>query len=351
MKSTHWIVLAVVVFMLAYGCTRGTEPTPLSVVDPAKLKMFAPLPDTAMPSPGSLESARAALGRMLYYDVRLSKSQTIACNSCHKLDTYGVDNEPTSPGYKGQRGNRNSPTVYNAAGHFAQFWDGRARDVEEQAKGPVLNPAEMAMSSEKHVVAVLKSMPEYVRAFRRAFPEAKDAVTYDNMANAIGAFERGLLTPARWDKFLKGDQAALTQAEKAGFGTFLDAGCATCHSGAFLGGNFFQKLGLAKDYPETQDPGRFGLTKNDADRMLFKVPSLRNIDRTGPYFHNGRVPTLEQAVLRMSEYQLGRQLSDKEVTSIVVWMKSLTGEIPAEYIRKPDLPKSTPATPRPETTD
>ncbi len=351
MNSTHWTALAVVVFLLAYGCSRGSEPTPLSVVDPAKLKMFAPLPETIPAKAGTLESARATLGRMLYYDVRLSKSQTIACNTCHQLDAYGVDNEPTSEGHKGQRGNRNSPTVYNAAGHFAQFWDGRARDLEEQAKGPVLNPAEMAMSSEKHVVAVLKSMPDYVQAFRQAFPESKDPVTYQNMANAIGAFERGLLTPARWDKFLKGDQAALTQVEKAGFGSFLDAGCATCHSGAFLGGNFYQKLGLAKDYPEAQDAGRFHLTKNDADRMMFKVPSLRNIEKTGPYFHNGRVPTLEQAVSRMSEYQLGRQLNDKEVTSIIAWMKSLTGELPAEYIRKPELPKSTPATPKPETTD
>jgi len=351
MKSTHWTVLAVVVFLLAYGCSRGSEPVPLSVVDPAKLKMFSPLPEVIPVKAGSVEGERVALGRMLYYDARLSRSQTIACNDCHKLDAYGVDNEPTSEGHKGQRGNRNSPTVYNAAGHFAQFWDGRARDVEEQAKGPVLNPAEMAMPGERHVVALLKSIPEYVQAFHKGFPEANDPVTYQNMANAIGAFERGLMTPARWDKFLKGDQTALTPVEKAGFAAFLDAGCASCHSGTFLGGNFFQKLGLVKDYPENQDPGRFGLTKNDADRMLFKVPSLRNIEKTGPYFHNGRVPTLAQAVSRMGEYQLGRQLTDKEIASIIDWMKSLTGELPAEYIRKPELPKSTPATPKPDMAD
>jgi cytochrome c peroxidase len=351
MKSTHWTALAVVVFLLAYGCSRGPEPARAPVVDPAKLKMFAPLPEVIPARAGTLEDARVTLGRMLFFDPRLSKSQSVSCNSCHLLDAYGVDNEPTSGGHKGQRGDRNSPTVYNAAGHFAQFWDGRARDVEEQAKGPVLNPLEMAMPSEKRVVAVLKSMPEYVQAFRRAFPADPDPVSCQNMAAAIGAFERGLLTPARWDKFLKGDHAALSPAEKAGFGTFLDAGCATCHSGPYLGGHVFQKLGLAKDYPETQDPGRFRLTKNEADHMMFKVPSLRNVEKTGPYFHNGKITTLEQAITRMAEYQLGRQLSGKEVAAIVVWMKSLTGELPTDYIRHPELPKSTPATPKPDLGD
>jgi len=237
--------------------------------------------------------------------------------------------------------------VYNAAGHFAQFWDGRAADVEEQAKGPVMNPVEMAMPSEKQVVAVLKSMPGYVEAFDKAFPRDKDPVSFNNMAVAIGAFERKLLTPGRWDKFLAGDQTALTAEEKAGFNTFATTGCPTCHIGAYLGGNLYQKLGLMKPYPDQSDLGRYQVTKAESDKMFFKVPSLRNIEKTGPYFHNGKVATLEQAVAEMGEDELGRELSQAEVRSIVTWLKSLTGEVPAEYVKPPALPKSSGRTPKP----
>ncbi len=345
MRISSFLIPAIALLGLTTGCSR--QPA-APQIDAAKLKMFAPLPEAIAAKPGGPETERVALGRMLYYDARLSKSQTISCNDCHKLDKYGVDNEPTSVGYKGQRGDRNSPSVYNAAAHFAQFWDGRAADVEEQAKGPVLNPAEMAMPSDKYVVTVLKSMPEYVQAFKRAFPDSKDAVTYDNMANAIGTFERGLLTPARWDKFLKGDPNALTPEEKAGFIAFTDAGCQVCHAGALLGGNLYQKLGVAKQYPDAADPGRMKVTKNEADRMFFKVPSLRNVAMTAPYFHNGKVATLDQAVAEMAQYQLGKQLNEKDVKSIVTWMNSLTGEIAIDYIKPPELPKSTKATPKPE---
>ena len=285
---------------------------------------------------------------MLYYEPRLSKSQEISCNSCHLLDKYGVDAQPTSDGHKGQRGNRNAPTVYNAAGHFVQFWDGRAEDVEAQAKGPVMNPVEMAMPSEKQVLAVLRSMPEYVQAFKKAFPGAKDALTFDNMATAIGAFERKLLTPARWDKFLKGDQGALTSEEKAGFNVFTSAGCAACHAGAYVGGNLYQKLGLLKPYPDQSDMGRYQVTKSESDKMFFKVPSLRNVEKTGPYFHNGKVATLDQAVVQMADYELGKQLSGAETQSVVAWLRSLTGEVPKDYIKAPTLPKATASTPKAE---
>jgi cytochrome c peroxidase len=291
---------------------------------------------------------KVALGRMLYYDPRLSKGHDVSCNTCHNLDDYGIDEEPLSSGHKGQKGSRNSPTVYNAAGHIAQFWDGRAPTIEEQAKGPVLNPVEMAMPAEKQVIAVLKSMPEYVAAFREAFPGEKDPVTFDNMARAIGAFERGLLTPGRWDKFLAGDSAALLEAEKTGLNKFLDAGCHACHSGPYLGGAMYQKLGLVKPWPESHDLGRFGITKQEADKMMFKVPSLRNIQRTGPYFHDGSVTALETAVSSMAEHQLGKQLARPEIESILEWMKSLTGEIPQQYVKAPALPKSTEKTPKPE---
>ena len=328
------------------GCTKKADVSP--TVDPAQLRMFAPLRKEAPPPAGSLAAERVFVGRMLYYETRLSADQKISCNTCHELEKYGVDGEATSDGHKGQKGSRNSPTVYNAAGHVAQFWDGRAANVEEQAKGPVMNPVEMAMPSEKAVVAVLKSMPEYVRAFQAAFPAQKAPVTFNNMAAAIGAFERQLITPSRWDKFLEGDQAALTPAEKRGFNIFIAAGCQTCHSGALLGANLYQKLGVISPYPDQSDLGRFDLTKNEGDKMVFKVPSLRNIEKTGPYFHNGKVGALEEAVARMAEYQIGKKLSGAEIQSIVTWLKSLTGEIPAEYIKPPQLPRSTPGTPKPE---
>jgi cytochrome c peroxidase len=347
--SSKTLLLSSVALSLAglCGCSKG----PSAEIDAAKLSAFAPLPDAVSPKAGALTDEKIALGRMLYYDARLSKSQTISCNSCHNLTQYGVDNQPTSSGFKGQKGNRNSPTVYNAALHFVQFWDGRAPDVEAQAKGPVLNPVEMAMPSDKSVVAVIKSIPEYTASFKKAFPGEKDPVTYDNMGNAIGAFERKLMTPARWDKFLNGDQAALTPAEKAGFNVFADAGCPTCHAGALLGGNMYQKIGVAKPWPDTSDPGRFNVTRNDADKLMFKVPSLRNVEKTAPYYHDGKVATLNEAVAKMAEFQLGKTLSGAQVEAIVTWTKSLTGEIPAEYIKEPVLPKSTGATPKPGEAD
>jgi cytochrome c peroxidase len=318
-----------------------------AAIDPQRLKAFAPLPHSAALTPPGAD-ARVELGRMLYYEARLSRSQTLSCNSCHSLTTYGVDGHPTSEGHGGQRGTRNSPTVYNAAIQFAQFWDGRARDVEQQAGGPLLNPVEMAMPSEKAVVAVLNSMPGYVTAFRRAYPGEKKPVTFAHLTDSLGAFERGLVTPSRWDKYLQGDETALTRAEKVGFNHFLAAGCDTCHSGTLVGGNAFQKLGVLKEYPDTSDPGRYKVTQSQSDRMYFKVPPLRNVVMTGPYFHNGKVATVEEAVSQMAEYQTGNQLATAERDAIVTWLKSLTGEVDHSYIKEPDLPQSTSKTPRPK---
>jgi len=306
------------------------------------------LPEAMTSAANPLTDEKVTLGRMLYYEPRLSKSQQISCNSCHILTSYGVDGKPTSDGHKGQKGDRNSPTVYNAAGHFVQFWDGRAADVEAQAKGPVLNPVEMAMPAEKQVIAVLKSMPEYANAFKKAFPQEKDPIGYDNMAKAIGAFERKLVTPSRWDKLLHGDQAALSNAEKAGFNDFMEAGCTTCRAGTYMGGNQYQRLGTAKPWPDTSDPGREKVTKNAADRMVFKVPSLRNIEKTGPYFHTGKVKTLDESIARMAEYQLGNTMPPEKVKSIGAFLASLTGDLPADYIKQPELPKSTSQTPKPQ---
>lgn len=343
------ITYAAVVLPMLLVAGERQQAGPSDVVVRGNLKVFAPLPEVFPSASGMPSKDQIDLGRMLYFDPRLSKSQTISCNSCHPLARYGADGEATSEGYRGQRGDRNAPTVYNAAGHFAQFWDGRAADLEEQAKGPVRNPVEMAMASEEDVVAVLRSMPEYALAFHRAFPQDGEPVSFDNMANAIGAFERKLLTPSRWDWFLRGHQTALTAEEKAGLNNFLAAGCQTCHAGALLGGTSFQKLGVARPYPDTSDPGRYKVTENEADRMFFKVPSLRNVAMTAPYFHNGKVQSLEEAVRQMSEYQRGRQLSETEARSIVSWLRSLTGDLPSDLIRQQVLPKSTRFTPQQET--
>jgi cytochrome c peroxidase len=320
---------------------------PAADIDPARLRRFAPLPAAVASPTNPITPAKTDLGRMLYFDPRLSRSHKISCNTCHLLDKFGVDLERVSDGHNGLEGTRNSPTVYNAAGHFAQFWDGRAKDVEEQAKGPILNPVEMAMPDEASVIALLKSIPGYAPAFKRAFPTEADPITFGNLAEAIGAFERQLMTPSRWDRFLKGDSAALTGAEKSGFNTFYDSGCATCHSGIYLGGQMYQKAGVVKPWPNQTDTGRHMVTKRAEDRMMFKVPSLRNVEKTPPYFHDGSVQSLEAAIRHMGEYESGRNLSPAETASIAAFLRSLTGEIPSAFIRPPRLPASGPSTPRP----
>jgi len=291
--------------------------------------LLQPVPDTA---PGSESDTieRIELGRRLYFETALSLDDSQSCNSCHRIDggRAGVDNLPTSPGVKGTNGERNSPTVLNAALHIAQFWDGRAPDLAEQAQGPVLNPVEMAMPDETTVLTRLLARPVYVEAFAGAFPGQADAVTYDNLATAIAAFERTLLTHDRFDEFLRGDLAALTSTELSGLQGFLDAGCAACHNGPALGGQAFMKLGLVKPYTDSKDPGRAAVTGEDADRQVFKVPGLRNITLTAPYFHNGGVATLDEAVRRMGEYQLGRDLSTADIEAIVGFLGALEGTRP-----------------------
>ncbi|TNE86319.1 MAG: c-type cytochrome [Deltaproteobacteria bacterium] len=312
---------------------------------PKHAALFKPLPKDMAVDGKARTEAMIDLGRQLYYDARLSKNHDISCNSCHMLDKYGQDGEPTSPGHKGQRGGRNSPTTYNAALHLSQFWDGRAADVEEQAKGPVLNPVEMAMPDEGYVLKVLTSIPGYQEGFKAAFPDDEDPITYDNFAKAVGAFERGLVTPAPFDKYLEGDAAALTDEQKAGLDLYVSTGCTTCHNGVAVGGAMYQKLGLVKPY-ETADKGRGDLTGNEAENYFFKVPSLRNITETAPYFHDGSIASLDEAVKLMASHQLGKELDDAQVKSIVTFLGALKGEPDAAYIAKPELPESGPETPK-----
>jgi cytochrome c peroxidase len=316
--------------------------------DPAQLEAFGQLPASMATAEHPATPARVALGRMLFYDPRLSIDSTVSCNKCHPLgDAYGVDHLPVSFGVRGQTGVRNPPTVFNAAGHLAQFWDGRAPTVEEQAKGPIVNPVEMAMPNGDAVSQRLRAVAQYRAAFAAAFPGEAEPVTYDNVGVAIGAFERGLVTPSRWDAFQAGDTTALTADERRGLNTFAALGCPACHRGTYVGGEMYQKAGLVEPWPDQGDLGRNAVTHRRADRMVFKVPSLRNVEQTAPYFHDGQVATLEEAVRRMARYQLGRKLSDAEVASVVAWLASLTGTIPEDYIRPPELPGGDSSRPAP----
>lgn len=307
--------------------------------------VFQPLPAEALRADDPYTEAQIDLGRRLYYETRISKSQKLSCNSCHQLDRFGADGEPTSPGHEGQRGGRNSPTTLNAALHFAQFWDGRAATVEEQAKGPVLNPIEMGMPSPDMVIRVLESIPGYAPLFAEAFPGEAEPITYDNFARAVGAFERRLVTPGRFDAFLSGDDAALSDAEVAGLEAFVQNGCPTCHAGPLVGGMMFQKLGVVHPY-ETKDLGRYEVTKKEADKHFFKVPSLRNVAETGPYFHDGGVATLEEAIRLMGWHQLGKKLAPEEIASIATFLRSLTGTVDAAYVAAPEPLPSGPETPK-----
>lgn len=305
----------------------------------SELGMFSPLP-TFMSAGGARPTdAQLTLGRKLYHETVLSGGHDVSCNTCHPLNGYGADGRPVSFCTHGLLGGRNAPTVYNAAGHVAQFWDGRAPTIEEQAKGPVLNPAEMAMPNESAVLDHLRSSTEYRAAFRAAFPNEAQPITYDNVGRAIGAFERGLVTPSRWDKFLAGTSSALTPQEQRGAATFVRLGCSACHNGPYVGGQTFQKLGLVKPWPTSADSGRIKVTKQSSDLFVFKVPSLRNIEKTGPYFHDGSVASLDEAIRLMARHQLGKELTDGQVGDIRAWLAALTGELPAAYIAEPQLPK------------
>ena len=308
----------------------------------SELAVFAALPTVMAADGKSATAAQIALGRRLYHETVLSGGHDVSCNTCHPLNGYGADGRSVSFGSHGLLGGRNAPTVYNAAGHVAQFWDGRAATVEEQAKGPILNPAEMRMPNPGAVLDHLRSSSEYRASFRAAFPDEAQPITYDNVGRAIGAFERGLVTPARWDKFLAGDSSALTADEQRGAATFIRVGCTACHNGTYVGGQSFMRLGAARPWPALADSGRVKVTKQPADLYVFKVAALRNVAMTGPYFHDGAVASLDSAIRMMARHQLGVELTNAQVRDIHSWLGALTGELPAEYIAQPPLPKSGP---------
>ncbi|MFM8330194.1 MAG: cytochrome-c peroxidase [Candidatus Methylumidiphilus sp.] len=288
------------------------------------------------------------LGRILYHDPRLSSAGTVSCASCHNVMGGGEDNRAGSVGVQAQVGGRSAPTVWNSAFNATQFWDGRAPSLEAQAKGPVTNPIEMGMKSWDDVVARLKAIPGYAALFADAFPGATDAITADNSAKAIAAYERTLITPnSPYDKFAAGDKAALNEQQQRGAATFAEVGCGGCHSGpAFNGSQMGEGAGVYQKFPGVEngaleaqygfskDPGRFEVTKNEADRHLFKVPTLRNIALTAPYFHNGSVKSLEDAVKIMAKLQLNKELTPQQAQDITAFLTALTGEFPRQ-----DMPR------------
>lgn len=316
--------------LLAIGASVAFAAEPIQPIAPANVT-----------NPALVE-----LGKKLFFEPRLSKSGFISCNSCHNLSRGGSDNIPTSIGHNWQQGPINSPTVLNSSLSIAQFWDGRAANLQEQAGGPIANPGEMAFS---HTLAVdmLETIPGYVASFKKAF--GTDKIKIDMVTKAIAAFEETLVTPnSRFDKWLKGDKRAINKNELAGYTLFKESGCVACHNGPSAGGTSFQKMGVVEPYKTTsptQGQGRFAVTGKDADRFNFKVPTLRNVELTYPYFHDGAANTLKEAVDIMGRLQLGKKFTDDENAKIVAFLKTLTGDQP--NFRLPILPPSADNTPRP----
>lgn len=309
---------------------------------------WAAEPIQPVPAAKGQNPAMVELGKKLFFDPRLSKSGFISCNSCHNLSMGGTDNLKTSIGDRWQQGPINSPTVLNARLNVAQFWDGRAKNLQEQAGGPIANPKEMGFTHEL-AVDVLRSIPQYVNEFNKVF--GSRTVDMGKVTTAIAAFEDTLVTPdSRFDQWLKGNKKALTAQELRGYQTFKTSGCVACHNGPNAGGASFQKMGVVEPYKTTNAAeGRVGVTGKDADRFLFKVPTLRNVELTYPYFHDGEAATLGQAVDVMGRLQLGKKFSEQEISDVVSFLKTLTGKQPD--FKLPILPPSTDSTPRPRPFD
>jgi cytochrome c peroxidase len=335
------LILAAFLLTMMFSCkpsgkkqaSEAAAKTDDSIMQIAKIN-FKILPSVAENKDNPLTPSKIKLGKLLYFDTRLSMTGKNSCNSCHNLAAFGVDNKATSTGDAGQLGTRNSPTVFNAALHNMQFWDGRAKDVEEQAGMPILNPVEMAIPHKGFLITKLSAVKLYEDMFKQAFPNEKKPVNYANLQKAIGAFERTLLTPSRFDKYMAGDKTAITAEEKAGLKVFFDSGCNSCHFGVGIGGGTLQKFGLVTNYrtltsSKMDDEGRKNVTKNAADKDVFKVPGLRNIAGTYPYFHDGSIANLDTAVKIMGKAQLNKTLTDAEVKSIVAFLNSLSGDINA----------------------
>lgn len=281
--------------------------------------MFAPIPLRV-----EYDKEKAFLGKKLFNDTLLSKDNSISCATCHPISNYGVDSQSISIGINGQEGDRNTPTVLNSSFNFLQLWDGRAKDLKDQAILPLISKFEMGDSLE-NIVDKLNSNQEYRRLF---FDIYKSEVKIKNVADAIAEYEKTLITPnSKFDKYLRGDKNILTPTELYGLKLFQSKGCASCHNGVNLGGNHFQKIGYFQDHKDG-DLGRYNITKNEKDKNFFKVPSLRNIAKTSPYFHDGSSKTLKDTIKTMGLLQVGRVLTEDEIDAIEAFLITLTGELP-----------------------
>ncbi|GLI92815.1 cytochrome-c peroxidase [Methylocystis echinoides] len=297
--------------------------------------VFQPIATPPAPK-DPVQAARVDLGQRLFFESRVSADGNVSCSHCHLPDRQASDGLPKAIGVFGKENPRNAPSIFNAALNFKQHWRGDRDSLEEQAEKSLLGPASFGNPDHATAMGKLKEVPDYGPAFAKAFPDDKDPISAKNWGVAIAAFERTLITPSKFDAFLAGDAAALSPQELAGLRKFIDTGCAGCHNGAGLGGNSFQKFGVVEDYWKetgvgTPDKGRADVTKNDADLYVFKVPGLRNVAKTGPYFHDGSVEDLAKAVKIMGRTQLGASLSDQDAAAIVAFLGALTGKVPANY--------------------
>ncbi|MEE4279793.1 MAG: cytochrome-c peroxidase [Halieaceae bacterium] len=312
---------------------------------PATSHVLAQEPVSPLEMPEDIDAAKADLGRKLFFDPRLSRSGFLSCNSCHNLSMGGTDNLVSSIGHGWQEGPINSPTVLNAVYNIAQFWDGRAADLQEQAAGPIANPKEMALPHDI-ALAVVASIPEYVAEFEQAYGD--ETVNIERVTDVLAEFERTLVTPdSPFDQWLRGDKNAISDSALAGYELFKTSGCLACHNGPALGGTSFQKFGLVNPH-KTDNPaqGRYDVTGKESDRMVFKVPTLRNIALTYPYFHDGSAATLADAINEMGVTQLGRKFTGEETQNMVAFLGTLTGRQPSFAL--PILPPSTASTPPPQ---
>jgi cytochrome c peroxidase len=336
--------MLVIVFVLSFVSISLADSGDVNLAARAK-QVFGVLPKVMESDKNPVTSEKVKLGKILFYETRISVDGTVSCSKCHPFSLYAADGLPKAVGNQCKINQRNSPTVLNAAGQISAHWIGNRTSVEDQAKQSVTGPASFGMSSYWEVEKKLKEIPGYLLLFKDAFPGEANAITIDNFAKAIGAFERTLVTPSSFDAFLAGNQQALNEREKRGLKAFMNIGCSGCHSGAYVGGQMYVKFGLVEPYWEYTksdpiDEGRFTVTGNESEKYFFKVPVLRNVAKTAPYFHDGSVGLLEQAAWIMGKIQIGRELSKEELGDINAFLKSLTGEIPRDALTVPLLPSN-----------
>ncbi len=346
MKTTrrYGPILKMVLFLLTMGFSGSSfgESVDEDLLKQAK-QIFSPLPQVMVSEKNSITPEKVKLGKMLFYESRISIDGTVSCVKCHPISLYGADGLKKSIGNNCKVNPRNAPTLFNAAAQISAHWIGNRTDVEDQARQSVIGPPSFGLPSYEALEKKLREIKGYNDLFKKAFPKDDDPITVDNFAKSVGAFERTLVTPSPFDAYLKGGKGGLKEKEKRGLKTFIEGGCTACHSGQYMGGQMYQKFGIVEPYwkytqSETIDEGRYVVTKNESDKYLFKVPVLRNVAKTAPYFHDGSIGKLEDAVLIMGKVQFGRDLTKPQVENIIAFLISLTGKIPEEVLKAPLLP-------------